>query len=129
MPCGVHYDGRTGLGMTYVKVKIRGQNGSEALNLLVDTGSTFTWIPTQILEKVRVKYVSKRRFRTIEGREVEREVGEAVLELLGEHVTSIIVFGEKGDASVLGAYSLEGLGFEVDPVTKQLKKVEAFIAY
>jgi predicted aspartyl protease len=87
------------------------------------------WIPTQILEKVGVKSVSKRRFRTIEGREIERKVGEAVLELLGEYVTSIMVFGEKEDASVLGAYSLEGLGFEVDPVTKQLKKVEAFIAY
>ena len=30
---------------------------------------------------------------------------------------------------VLGVEALEGLGFEVDPVTKQLKKVEAFIAY
>ncbi|MEM4310924.1 MAG: hypothetical protein QXX95_00850 [Nitrososphaerales archaeon] len=44
-------------------------------------------------------------------------------------MTSIIVFAEKGDATVLGTYSLEGLGFEVNPVTKQLNKVEAFIAY
>ncbi len=29
---------------------------------------------------------------------------------------------------MLEAYSLEGLGFEVDPTTKQLKKIEAFIA-
>lgn len=117
------------MGMTYAKVKIRGERGSEEAELLVDTGSTFTWISTEILERVGVESTSTRRFRTIDGREIVRKIGEAALELLGERATSIIVFAEKGDASVLGTHSLEGLGFEVDPVTKQLKKVEAFIAY
>lgn len=114
--------------MTYAKVKIRAKSSAD-VELLVDTGSTFTWIPSETLQRIGVKPMWKRRFRTIEGREIERNVGEAILELLGERVTSIVVFAEKGDASVLGTYSLEGLGFEVDPITKQLKKVEVFIAY
>ena len=48
---------------------------------------------------------------------------------MGESATTIVVFGKVGDAAVLGSYSLEGLGLLVDPVTKKLRKVEAFIAY
>ncbi len=117
------------MGLTYADVRIRGPKGSEDAKVLVDTGSTFTWIAEQVLEKAGVESTSRRRFRTIEGREIERPVGEALLEFSGERATTLVVFAEKDDASVLGAYALEGLGFEVDPVSKQLKKVEAFITY
>ena len=50
-------------------------------------------------------------------------------ELAGERATRIVVFAEKGDAAVLGVDSLEGLGFEVDPVGKKLKKLESIAAY
>ena len=57
-------------------------------------------------------------------------MGEAVLELNGERATCVVVFAEKGDtSSVLGVTSLEVLGFEVDPSTKSLIKIEAFAAY
>ncbi len=68
------------------------------------------------------------RFRTIDGKIVEREIGEAVIECLGERATRIIVFAENGDAEVLGIDALEGLRLEIDPTTRQLKKVEALLA-
>lgn len=34
------------------------------------------------------------------------------------------LFGERGDVPVLGATTLEALGYQVDPVTKKLKLVE-----
>jgi len=117
------------MGLTYTRIKTTGPAGAEEIELLVDTGSLYTRIPRTILERIGVKPLSRRRFRTNEGREVVREVGEALLELMGERATRIVVFGEEGDAVVLGADSLEGLGFEVDPATKQLRKTEAFIAY
>ncbi len=117
------------MDMTYVKVKVIGPQGAAEAELLTDTGSTFTWIAGETLRQVGVESGSRRKFRTIEGREIERFVGEAKLEAVGESATTIVVFGEKGDAMVLGAYSLEGLGLLVDPVTKRLRKVEAFIAY
>jgi len=117
------------LGFTSVEVKISGKKGSETINLLVDTGSLLTWVPKKILEKIGVTPISKKRFKTIEGRFVERDVGEAIIELMGEKATRLVVFGEENDAQVLGTEALEGLGFEVDPTTKHLKKVEAFIAY
>lgn len=46
----------------------------------------------------------------------------------GEEATTIIVFAEEGDVEVLGIYALEGLGLEVDPATKELRKSEAILA-
>ncbi len=115
--------------MTYTKLKITGSKASEELELLVDMGSVYTWIPEDILQKIGISPKGERKFRTIEGRDIIREVGEAGLEINGERSTSIVVFAVKGDASLLGAYSLEGLGLELDPTNKQLKKVEAFITY
>ncbi|MEM1930313.1 MAG: hypothetical protein QXH81_10110 [Thermofilaceae archaeon] len=42
--------------------------------------------------------------------------------------TRIVVFAESEDAKVLGVDALEGLRLGVDPVTKQLRKVEALLA-
>jgi predicted aspartyl protease len=119
------------MGLTYAEVLVFGREGkSESFNLLVDTGSVFTWIDGDALRRLGVETkTAKKKFRTIEGREILRNVGEAVLELNNERATSIVVFAEKGDASVLGVYSLEGLGFELDPTTNKLKKLEAFAAY
>jgi len=45
-----------------------------------------------------------------------------------ERATRIVVFAEKGDAEVMGIDTLEGLGLEIDPVTKQLRKAESLLA-
>lgn len=98
------------------------------LELLVDTGSTYTWIKRDRLRELGVKPMGRRRFRTIENRVIEREIGEAVVECLGRRATTIVVLAEDGDNEVLGLHALEGLGLEVDPVTKQLREVEAILA-
>ena len=68
------------------------------------------------------------KFKTVDGRILEREIGEAVMECMGERATRMVVFAEEGDAAILGVDALEGLRLEVDPVTKQLKKAEALLA-
>lgn len=98
------------------------------LELLVDTGSIYTWIKRKRLEEIGVKPMTKWRFKTIEGRVIEREIGEVVIECLGEKATRIVVFAEDADSEVLGVDALEGLRLEVDPITRQLRKVEALLA-
>ncbi len=51
-----------------------------------------------------------------------------VVELMDRRAPTVLVFAEKEDAEVLGVHALEGLGVELDPVTKQLKKMEAILA-
>jgi len=98
------------------------------LELLVDTGSMYTWVKRDRLGELGIKPMGKWKFRTIEGRVIEREMGEAIIECLGEMATRIVVFAEEGDAEVLGVDALEGLRLEVDPITKQLRRIEALLA-
>jgi len=117
------------MGMTYAEARVIGPSGEKRLKLLVDTGSLLTWVSGDSLREIGVKPTGSRKFKTIEGRELVRETGEAVLEIMGERATEIVVFGEPGDAEVTGVVSLEGLGLEVDPATQSLKKTEVFAAY
>ena len=98
------------------------------LELLVDTGSTFTWIRRARLEELGIRPMDRARFRTIDNRIVVREVGEAVVECLGRRATTVVVFAEEADSEVLGLHALEGLRLEVDPVSGQLREVEAVLA-
>jgi predicted aspartyl protease len=41
--------------------------------------------------------------------------------------TTIVVFAEEND-NILGLHALEGLRLEVDPITRQLREVEAVLA-
>ena len=120
-----------GLGHTVAKVRLYNLHDLSRcldLELLVDMGSTYTWIKRGRLERLGIRSMGRRRFRTIENRIIEREIGEAVIECLGKRATTIVVFAEERDNEVLGLHALEGLGLEVDPVTKQLKKAEAVLA-
>jgi len=80
------------------------------------------------LEELGIKPMARWKFRTIEGRIVERDIGEVVIECLGERATRIVVFAEDEDDEVLGVDALEGLRLEVDPVTRQLRKIEVLLA-
>ncbi|MCP8315501.1 MAG: retroviral-like aspartic protease family protein [archaeon] len=118
------------MGHTYAEVRVHSPRllRHEDVKLLVDTGSTYTWISKSILEQLEIKPRGTRRFKTIDGRLLERNVSETMVECMNELATTIVVFAEEGDTQVLGVYALEGLGLEVDPVTKELRKAESMLA-
>ena len=119
------------MGHTIARVRVsnpRDPSRRVELELVVDTGSIYTWIRRSTLEGLGVQPTGRRRLRTISGRLVERPVGEAVIECLGERATCMVVFAEEGDAEVMGITALENLGLEVDPISRQLRKVEALLA-
>lgn len=119
------------MGHTIAKVKVHNPKDESLgmqLELLVDTGSTYTWIKGEKLSRIKVKEAGKRDFRSIDNRIIERDIGEVVVECLGRRATTVVVFAREEDNEVLGLHALEGLGLEVDPVTKQLKESEAILA-
>jgi len=118
------------MGHTRAKVTLHSPDTSksEQIELLVDTGSTYTWISGIVLKRLNVEVKTARRFKTIDGRLLERKVGEAIIEYMNEKATRMVVFADRGDKEVLGVDALEGLGLEVDPITKQLRKAEALLA-
>lgn len=117
------------MGMTYANVRVSGPVGDEEVRMLVDTGSLLTWVSKETLGRLGISPTGTKKFRTIDGMELVRRTGGAILEVMGEKAPSIVVFAEERDAEVLGVVSLEGLGLELDPGTKTLKKTEIFAAY
>lgn len=116
-------------GLTRDVFRLRGPKGKHELELIVDTGSVYTWAPGAVLERLGVAKTDRVGFATIEGRRVRRHVGEALVEYDGVSRHCVVVFGQPGDASVLGVTALENLALEVDPVTRKLHKAKALAAY
>lgn len=90
---------------------------------LVDTGSTYTWVPRDVLERLSVQPGFRWEFETADGRVIERDVAEAAARMDGQQRTTLVVFGEPGSMPLLGAYTLEAFGLAVDPVNRRLIRV------
>ena len=89
--------------------------------LIVDTGSEFTWLPENVLSSIGVK-VEKRdqKFVMANGEVITRDIGYAILKANGFETVDEIVFARRGDLNLLGSRTLEGFGAVVDARRKQL---------
>ncbi len=116
------------MGLTKATLEVKGRKGTAKIELIVDTRSVYTWIPTKSLESLGIRKDDFVHFRTIEGRRVRRPVGEALLGYDGVSRHCVVVFGRPGDTSVLGVTALENLALEVDPVAMKLRKAKALAA-
>lgn len=92
------------------------------LHLLVDTGSTYTWIPARVALDLGVQPFEIAPFYLADGRRVRRRVGEARLRILGREGTRFVVFARQGDETVVGVDTLQGLLLQVDPVEHRLRR-------
>ena len=113
------------VGLTKVKVIVKNTESgkSREVELVVDTGSIFTWISRRVLEEIGIKPRWIKKFKTIDGRVIERATGIAIIAYENYEGVIEVVFAEEGDAEVLGVTTLETLGLEVDPTTGKLKYV------
>ncbi|MGC9179594.1 MAG: aspartyl protease family protein [Vulcanisaeta sp.] len=118
------------MGTFSVKARIwnvREPAKSIAVNLLVDTGSTYTVIPSRVLEELGVKPIRVVKLRLADGRVIEKPLGEVGIEIDGFTVSATpVVFGDEG-IYLLGSVTMEQLGLMPDPVEKRLKPTEALM--
>src|SRR5881296_816328 len=94
----------------------------EPVKLLVDSGSTYTWVAAARLRALSVVPTERRRVVTIEGQVAERDAAEVLITLEGRTLHTVCLFGDAGDLDVLGAYTLEGFGLGLDPVQRKLTR-------
>lgn len=89
-------------------------------NALVDTGSEYTWVPGDVLVDLGIRPERLQRFIVADGRQLERQMGIAIVHAAGTTAPDFVVFAEPGDMVILGARTLEGLNVRVDAQRKQL---------
>ena len=117
-----------GVRVEIVVVNPKTGTWSEAIVALADTGATLTVIPGDILRRLGVEKLRSGSLVLADGRRAERDVGDAAVSVNGESVPSRVVFGESGDAILLGLTVLEQLGLAVDPVQRRLVPTD-FLLY
>ena len=94
---------------------------ADIAQVLVDTGSEYTWLPETTLEGLGIQREKKDlAFVMANGQQITRSVGFAILHVDGHFTIDEVVFAEKGDLLLLGARTLEGMNLTVDARLKKL---------
>jgi len=118
------------MGVFKVSARVWNVSESSKLNvveLLVDTGATYTVLPASVLNSLNVTPIRIARLKLADGRVVERPVGEVGIEIEGFRASATpVVFGDEG-VYLLGSVTMEQLGLAPDPVSKTLKPTEALL--
>lgn len=92
----------------------------EELEVEVDTGSTFTAVPKEMLERLGVAVMRTVQSELADGSHTPVEIGETAIRLEGQQLTTPVIFAEEGEASLLGVVTLEQALLAVDPVAGRL---------
>lgn len=100
----------------------------EKIELIVDTGATYTTLPARLLQNLGTKPVGTIPIILADGRVVLKPYGGAWLNISGRAICATVLFGEENDLPLLGATSLEQAGFGVDPIKKCLIPIQAIQA-
>ncbi len=109
------------MGITYVDVRVANVASPDkgiTLEFLVDSGIVHSVVPTGIIEGLGIKSIDEQVFRLANGDKVRRRKGGAIFKY-GERIGGAdVIFGEDGDANLLGALTLEALGLSLDPLKR-----------
>ncbi len=106
----------------YTTVMAIGSKGRKEIpDLLVDTGATFTVLPTEVLQEIGASSLPfTARLELGDGRVVEAEQYALVLSVDGRQ-GGTLAETFRDAKPVLGVRSLEDLGLKVDPVAERLE--------
>ncbi|MEX1252976.1 MAG: aspartyl protease family protein [Dehalococcoidia bacterium] len=117
------------MGTFFHPITLIGPSGErETLDALVDTGSTFTSIPRDVLAKLGVEPRREVRLRLADGRSHLRQLGRVLVQLDGVEELTFVIFGEPDSPPAIGAVTLEVSQLGVDPSAKRLVPVEGWQA-
>ena len=119
------------MGLTYIRASIANPakpRRSAQVEFLVDSGAQYSVVPAPVLRRLGIKPGKTKAFILADGTMIKRHLGEARFRINGEEGTSPVIFGEKGDSTLLGTISLEVLGFMLDPFKRELRPLPLMLA-
>jgi predicted aspartyl protease len=119
------------MGLTYIQASIANParpRRRARLKFMVDSGAMYSVVPTPVLRRLGIKPGKSKSFILADGTEIKRSLGQALFRMNGDEAASPVVFGEKGDSTLLGSVSLEALGLMLDPFKRELRPLPMMLA-
>jgi clan AA aspartic protease len=101
----------------------------QSIDVLVDTGSSYTALPESMLRELGVQPHARQRFVIADGSVIESEVGQTWIRIDGRTQMTVVVFGDESIQPLLGAVTLEEFGLGVDPLGKRLIPVAGYLLW
>ena len=92
----------------------------EPVEVLVDTGATFTTVPGDLLRSLGISPQRTMPVRLADGSITEDQVCDAAIRLEGRTFFTPVTFGKEGEPNLLGVVALETALLAVDPVEQRL---------
>ncbi len=119
------------MGLTVLEVQVgnpANPDVTEEIEFLVDSGAIYSVVLTPILERLGIRPITEQQFRLAEGSKVFRKKGGAVFKYGDRIGVADVIFGEEGDSTLLGAFTLEALRLSLDPLRRELKPLPMVLA-
>ena len=117
------------MGLVFVNGILTGKGKKkEAVKFLVDSGASYTLLPKDVWENLKLKPKKKLTFTLADGTEVERNISECYIEILDEEGHTPVILGEEGDDALLGTVTLEEFGFMLNPFSRTLQSMKLRLA-
>jgi clan AA aspartic protease len=119
------------MGLTTLKVEVGNPatpEKVETVEFLIDSGAIYSVVPAPILEKLGIKPLTEEEFRLANGETIKRKKGVALFKYGNRIGGADVIFGEVGDSTLLGAFTLEALGLMLDPLKRELKPIPMLLA-
>ena len=119
------------MGLTVLEIEVgnpASPEKTEKVEFLIDSGAIYSIVPTPILRKLGIRPIAKQEFRLADGTKIVRKKGGAVFRHKNRVGVADVIFGEKGDSNLLGAFTLEALGLSLDPLRRELKPLPLILA-
>jgi aspartyl protease family protein len=116
------------MGITYISGTVTGPQGQRTLELLVDSGATYTLLPVDVWQDIGLLPKRSITFSLADGSKIERQVSECHIVLNVGEGHSPVILGEPGDEALLGVVTLEMLGLIFNPFTRTLQPMRLILA-
>ena len=113
------------MGFVFIDVVVRGRNGSKPVRMLADTGSTYIVLDPKTVKElglIETPYEVDLTLADGDGRSTRAKLYLAEVEVRGRRGPAFVA--ELDTATpLLGVYSLETLGFKINPRTGELEEM------
>ena len=119
------------MGMTEIRVRLvnlADPTRSAEVDMVVDSGAIYSVVPAKILRRIGIEPRQTHDFGLANGGRVRRAIGDARYEIDGAAGAAPVIFGQRGDANLLGVVTLEALGLRLDPLRRTLRPLKLMIA-
>ncbi|MBI3180068.1 MAG: retroviral-like aspartic protease family protein [Deltaproteobacteria bacterium] len=116
------------MGLVFVDAEVEGPLGRRAIQMLVDSGASYSVLPPQVWRPIGLKPKRVMIFTLADGTHLKRQVSECGIRIGRDEGHTPVVLGRKGDAALLGVITLENLGLVLNPFDRTLRPMRAMLA-